>query len=95
MDGVDRRLRSHHHRRRLRAATHDRGENHDSGFAATDPAPEPAPRLIPGHAGRGRTLGRDRTLIPEAVRVKATRRFKITDEGVAAACFERWAIQLV
>src|SRR5262245_50507514 len=52
------------------AATRDRGEDHDPRFSATDPSPEPAPRLIPGHAGRGGALGRDQTLIPEAVRLK-------------------------
>jgi hypothetical protein len=50
----------------IHAATHDRGEDHDSGFATPDPAPEPAPRLVPGHAGGGGTLGGDQTLIPEA-----------------------------
>ena len=70
-------------------ATRDRGEDHDPRFPTSDPAPELAPRLIPGHAGGDGALGRDQALIPEAVRVKATRRFKITDEGVAAAGFER------
>src|SRR5436190_2139049 len=60
------------------ATTRDRGEDHDPRFSATDPAPEPAPRLIPGHAGRGGALGRDQTLISEAVRVKPARRFKVT-----------------
>jgi hypothetical protein len=69
-------------------ATRDRREDHDPRFPATDPAPDPAPRMVPGHAGGGGTLSRDQTLIPEAVGVEAARRFKITDEGVAAAGFQ-------
>src|SRR3989442_11433531 len=52
----------------VRTATRDRREDHDPGFPATDPASESAPRLIAGHAGGGGALGRDQTLIPEAVR---------------------------
>jgi hypothetical protein len=71
------------------ATTRDRGENRDTGLTTTDPAPKLAPRLISGDAGGGGALRRDQTLISEAVRVKPARRFKITDEGVAAAGFER------
>ena len=71
------------------ATTRDRGENRDTGLTTTDPAPKLAPRLISGDAGGGGSLRRDQTLISEAVRVKPARRFKITDEGVAAAGFER------
>src|SRR5687767_5438129 len=69
-------------------ATRNRREDHDPRFSVTDPAPNPAPCLVPGHAGRVGTLSRDQTLISEAVAVETARRFKITDEGVAAAGFE-------
>jgi hypothetical protein len=71
------------------ATTRDRSENRDTGLTATDPASELTPCLISGDTSGGGALRRDQTLISEAVRVKPARRFKITDEGVAPASFER------
>src|SRR5205807_9585056 len=70
---------------------HDRGEDPDRRFAASDLAPQLPPALVPGHVGGVRTLPRDEQLVSEAVLPELRCRAK--PGGPAVRAFERFDLR--